>query len=215
VLHGSGGDDSSSDAPPPQQPALSKGTIVEFEEKNREHVGVIADVQHKANGSVRYDVVEGFGPDGHKYSIADKAVHFAVPAPNSDKQAEQLLHQLEQAHEEAESELAKDLDVTPELLGMVWEEAVEDEEMDQLKPAQLVEMVHSQKATPVQKYKAWRLLKSDVGHIFFKDVKEKGRVTGFKAKPASSVEASREAYCNTHPDDALCQIDEADDILRP
>lgn len=174
---------------------------MEFKEKNREHVGKIIDVERKSDGSARYEVEE-FPSGKHFFSIAGKEVSFTIPAPTNDKQADKLLKQLEHAHAITEDQLSKELDLTPELLEMAWEEAAAtDSDDDQMTPNELVELVHSHKADHIEKYEAWRLLRSEIGHIFFKEIKEHGRVVAFKAKPRHSVEASKDMFRNNHMDD--------------
>jgi hypothetical protein len=182
-------------------PVFPPGTIVEFTEKNREHVGKIIELERKKNsGATRYDVEEF--PSGKHFSIADKEVTFTIPAPTNIKQADKLLEQLEHAHAISEEELSKELDLTPELLEMAWEEstATDGGHEEVLTPNQLVELVHSHKANHIEKYEAWRLLRSEIGHIFFKEIKENGRVVAFKAKPRDSVEASKHTFWNNHKD---------------
>ena len=137
---------------------------------------------------------------GKHYSIADKEVSYNVPAPTNEKQAEALLKDLEQAHSMEEPQLIQDLDIDAELLEMAWEEAQEEETV--LTPDGLVELCHSAKPSHVKKYEAWRLLKSEIGHVFFKELKEKGRVVAFKAKGRSSVEASKDQFLHNHQADA-------------
>jgi len=190
-----------------EQKAFSPGSIIEFQEKNRIHVGKILQVERKSNGAVRYEVEEF--PTGKHHNIADKEVSFSIPPPTNDKKAEKLLEQLEHAHELDEEDLRKELDISPELLEIAWEETVESEEMEELTPKQLVEIVHSHDANPIEKYEAWRLLRSDIGHVFFKDLKENGRVVAFKAKPKKSVEASKEAFCaNNEEEEEFCDAPE-------
>jgi hypothetical protein len=201
-------------------PSFPPGTIVEFNEKNREHVGKIIEVERKkVNGSPRYEVQEY--PSGKHFSIADKEVSFSIPAPTNVKQADKLLEQLEHAHSISEEELSKELDLTPELLEMAWEETAatmmtttnndadghhrehEDhsDAVAMLTPNELIELVHSHKADHIERYEAWRLLRSEIGHIFFKEIKEHGRVVAFKAKPRPSVEASKDTFRSNHMDD--------------
>ena len=157
------------------------------------------EVERKSNGAVRYDVEEY--PSGKHFSIADKEVSFSVPPPTNDKQVEKLLEQLEHAFFLTGRDLCKELDMSPELLEMAWEETVEAPDSNELTPNDLVELVHSHKATPLEKYEAWRLLRSEVGHVFFKELKEQGRVVSFKPKPKKSVDASKDSYCASHSDD--------------
>jgi len=182
-----------------QQQAFPSGTIVEFQEKKREHVGKILEVDRKSNGAVRYEIEEF--PTGKHFSVADKEVSFSIPTTNNEKQAEKLLEQVEHAHAIDEVALSKELEITPDLLEMAWEEAVEDEEAHNLTPNDLVELVHSHKADPVEKYEAWRLLKSEIGHVFFKELKQNGRVVAFKPKARNSVEASKDIFLQKHDED--------------
>ena len=176
---------------------------MEFSEKKREHVGKIVEAEHKSNGAVRYDIEEF--PTGKHFSVPDKEVAFSIPATNNEKQAEKLLEQIEHAHALSEEELSKELDIAPDLLEMAWEETAEateeGEQPQNLTPNELVEAVHSHKADPVEKYEAWRLLRSEIGHVFFKELKEKGRVVAFKPKARNSVEASKENFLQKHEDE--------------
>lgn len=46
---------------PSMHHAYAAGTFVEFEEKNRVHIGTIEDTEHKSNGGARYKVVDKDG----------------------------------------------------------------------------------------------------------------------------------------------------------
>lgn len=180
--------------------AFSPGTLVEFCEKKREHIGKITQVAHKSNGGARYEVEEV--STGKQFSIADKEVSFGLPAPNNEKQTEKLLAELEKAHAMHQAELVKVLDITPDLLEMAWEEALESEDnKDSITAKALVELVHAHSPNPIEKYEAWRLLRSDLGHVYFKELKENSRVVAFKAKSRSSVEASKDTFVKQHESD--------------
>lgn len=184
-----------------QKQAFSEGSLVEFTEKKRSHLGKILDVERKSNGAVRYSVEEY--PTGKQFNIADKEVNFSIPPPTNKNQADKLLKELEHAFVLTGGGLCEKLDMTPELLEMAWEETVEA--TDSLTPKDLVELVHSHKADPIERYEAWRLLRSEIGHVFFKELKEQGRVVAFKAKPKKSVDASKGIFCANHDDqDDFC-----------
>jgi hypothetical protein len=182
-----------------EQTALQEGTLVEFAEKSRSHVGKILQIERKSNGSIRYDVEDY--PSKKHYSIADKVVTYSIPAPTSPKQAQKLLEQLEHAQAVSETELRNEIDISPELLEMAWEEVVDDDEHGLMTSKALIELVHSHAASPIENYMAWRLLKAEVGHVFFKELKENGRVTSFKPKPAKSVEAAKANFCAHHEEE--------------
>jgi hypothetical protein len=183
------------------QQAYTVGTFVEFEEKKRVHIGTISDMEHKSNGGARYKVVD---KEGKYYSIPNKAVHFAMIAPNSPGQAAKLFDAFCDAQEASEKELEAKLEISPEFLEMVWEESNMGDE--DLTPDSLVELVHSHAASAIEKYMAWRLLQTESGHVFFKDIKDHGRIVSFKAKAKTAVDAAKQAFCNSHPENALCLV---------
>ena len=181
------------------------GTLVEFEEKKRTHVGKITAAEHKANGGARYSVEDH---DGQKFQIADKAVHYAMPiTPDNERKVAALFDEFAAALEEPPSDLQKDLDITPELLEMAWEEAVEDEDSaHEVTAKSLVELIHAHSASALEAYKAWRLLRTDMAHIFFKEIKDHGRVVAFKAKTEKAVENAKKAFCTKpeHAEEEVC-----------
>jgi hypothetical protein len=200
-----------------EQTALGEGTLVEFAEKSRTHIGKILQVERKSNGSVRYEVEEH--PSKKHYSIADKEVTYSIPAPPTPKKAAKLLEELEHAQAVSETELRNEIGITPELLEMAWEEVAADEEQHGLMTSTaLIELIHSHSATQIENYMAWRLLKAEVGHVFFKELKENGRVKSFKPKNAKSVMAAKANFCAEHQEERdFCFAPEEDDLslLRP
>jgi len=131
------------------------------------------------------------------FHIADKAVTFATKAPESRPAADKLFHELEEAQYAFESDLMARLDVSPDLLEMAWEEAAsEEEETHQLTPKSFIDLIHSHTASPIESYMAWRLLKTDMAHVFFRELKENGRVVAFKAKARKAVENAKTAFCS-------------------
>jgi hypothetical protein len=182
--------------------AFSVGTFVEFEEKTRVHVGKILQSEHKTNGA-RYEIEDN---EGKKYQhVADKAVNFAIPAPNSPAAASKLFDEFCKASKASEKGLLAKLDISTELLELAWEESEEAED-HLLTAPQLVELVHSHVASAIEKYMAWKLLRSETSHVFFKEIKDHGRVVAFKAKARDAVEASKEAFCRDHGDSDLCVV---------
>lgn len=187
-----------------QQHAFPVGTFVEFQEKSREHVGKIENIEHKGNGAARYHVVDS---DGNYYDIPDKSVHFAMSPPNSPGAASKLFDQFIAAHDASDDLLQSKLDISPELLEIAWEEYTEGEgDHNMMTPNQLVELIHSHSASAIEKYMAWKFLKTDMAHIFFKEIKDHGRVVSFKAKARKAVEAAKQAFCNSHADNDLCLV---------
>jgi hypothetical protein len=198
------------------------GTLVEFEEKNRIHVGKVQQATHKTGGS-RYEVTDREGKMYH--NIEDKAVHFAMPVPNTPKAAEQLFVDFCNAQEATEDQLQEILEINPELLELAWEDAVtRDEESSDVggtaqqqsqnhhnnhhlvTPSALIELVHSHPPTAIEKYMAWKLLRTEISHVFFKEIKDHGRVVSFKAKDRKAVDAARQVFCKTHEGSEYCNL---------
>jgi len=187
------------------QRAFTTNTLVEFGEKKRVHVGKITSVEHKSNGGARYEVEDH---DGHKFQIADKAINYAMKiAPDEERKIKQIFDQFAAVLVEPEMELRKDLDISPELLEMAWEEALESDSHE-LTALSLIDLVHSHTATGIEAYKAWRLMKTDMAHVFFKELKDHGRVVAFKAKAEKTVKAAKDTFCRNaaNADDEFCWV---------
>ena len=79
-----------------------------------------------------------------------------------------------------------------------------------LTPSALIELVHSHAASSMEKYMAWKILRTEWSHVFFREVKDHGRVVSFKAKARKAVEAAKQAFCQDHhhedDNDRLCPV---------
>ena len=94
------------------------------------------------------------------------------------------------------------LGVEPEMLKMAWELCAEDERPT-FTPKAIISLVdEALYTTSVDVYKAFRLLTSDLGRIFFKAINERE----YKAKGAKAVQASTENFCREHDDSDLCFV---------
>jgi hypothetical protein len=138
--------------------------------------------------------------EGKKFNIPDKDVRYSMPCPNSPGQANKLYDEFCQAQDTPLPSIQEAIDVSPELLEMAWEEAEENEHAN-VTPDSLIELVHAHKASAMEKYLAWKLLQSEMSHIFFKEIKDHGRVVSFKAKTRKAVDAAKDMFCRTHQDD--------------
>jgi hypothetical protein len=58
----------------------------------------------------------------------------------------------------------------------------------------------------MEKYMAWKILRTEWSHVFFRDVKDHGRIVSFKAKARKTVEAAKQAFCQDHKDSDLCPV---------
>jgi len=185
-----------------QQKALPVGTFVEFEEKKRTHIGKVEEVEHKSTGGARY-VIDS---EGKKFDVADKDVLYSMPCPNSPGQADKLFQEFLRAQDAPADTLHEKLQITPELLEMAWEEAAEEEGDHLLTASSLIELVQGHAASAMEKYLAWQLLKTETAHVFFKEIKDHGKVVAFKAKTRKAVEDSKAAFCASHEDNELCFV---------
>lgn len=201
--------------------ALSPGTLIEFTEKGRVHIGKISSLEHKTNGGARYDVID---ENEKRFNIADKAVTYSLTL-SDERKSKQVLEELVLAKCATERGLQKKLDITPELLEMAWEEldpttsSVDDggaaaaaSNSYVLTPNEFIHMIHSKKASPTESYMAWRLLREDMAKVFFKELKTNGRVLSFKAKGRKSVEASKETFCSKKQQKNKDDEDDVDDF---
>ena len=81
------------------------------------------------------------------------------------------------------------------LLELAWEAAAEDPDHP-LTAKSFIDLVHSRSPkSALETYQSWRLLCTDMSHVFFKALKDSGRVVSFKAKAASAVEAAKVTFC--------------------
>lgn len=188
-----------------QQQVIPVGTFVEFEEKKRTHIGKIESVEHKSSGggAPRYHIIDS---EGKKWDMADKAILYSMPCPNSPGQAETLFQEFCRAQDAPADTLQAELDISPELLEMAWEEVfnnVEDEN-HMLTASFFIELVQGHAASAMEKYLAWKLLRTEMAHVFFKEIKHHGRVVAFKAKTRKAVDAAKEAFCKSHADNEIC-----------
>jgi hypothetical protein len=187
--------------------AFSIGSFVEFEEKKRTHVGkIVESVQHKGSSSPRYQIVDSEGQQWH--DVADKAVLYNMAAPNSPGPAQQLFTEFCRAQNIPLDSLQEQLDITPSLLEMAWDEAVQNDDSTDtdrqhlvMTSSSLIEVVQGHPASAMEKYLAWKLLQTEMAHVFFREIKDHGRVVAFKAKTRKAVAASRAAFCQDHHDD--------------
>ena len=115
--------------------------------------------EHKSTGGARYKIED---THGKTFDIADKAVTYSTPAPNTPKKFDELLTQLAAAQEASEEELCAKLEVSADLLEMAWEEAADEETAShELTAKSFIQLVHSHAASAIEEYMAWKLLKGE------------------------------------------------------
>jgi hypothetical protein len=172
-------------------PSIDTGSIVEFHDpshgagKNHPVLGLVQGCEFKAKGGARVNIIDA---DGGKHSVGEKALHIILP-PTKKKETEpaEILKEYATVMEQGATELGVD----PELLELAWSECVEMDKAS-FTPKSVVSLIdESLCKTPLQKYKAFRLLTSDLGKVFFKALGH----NMYKAKTGKSVRVSKENWC--------------------
>jgi hypothetical protein len=174
-------------------PLINVGSICEFHDPKHGNgqadpvLGVVQTCEHKAKGGMRLTLLDAFGST---HTIMSKAIHIVLP-PYKGKEtdaATQLKDYLDVADNDA-----TDLGVDAEMLELAWEMCAEDDKTE-FSPKRIVgEIDETLFQGPVNQYKAFRLLTSDLGKVFFKALGNHK----YKPKNTKSVTASKENWCRS------------------
>jgi hypothetical protein len=198
-LHACGKKDADDDEVPEVR-LETVGSVVEFDDgkhSDRALLGVIKEASSKAKGGTIYHVEDS---DEKIFSIHGKSIH-AVFSPPGDKEKDvsKILSSFVEVSKKAPTELG----VEPEVLEMAWELCSETEK-DSFSTKSILGVIdESLVKGSIGQYKAFRLLTSDLGKIFFKTLNG-GR---FKAKATKAVSASKEQWCKgPGGDDEWCFV---------
>jgi len=177
---------------------FSTGSICEFEDgKQRPQLGVIlsVDVQAKKGGAV-YQVVDA---KDQKHAVLSKSLHVVYPADPKTKPGTPPAEVLDKFLTVA-CFTPLQLGVDLEIVELGWEVCAADEAAELSQAAIMNEIDPSYLEGSVQRYKAFRLLTSDIGKIFFKQLHAGGAhhdasAISFRVKSAASVATAKEAWC--------------------
>jgi hypothetical protein len=165
------------------------GSVCEFDDgkhTDRILLGVVRGASSKAKGGTVYQLEDA---DGKTHSVAGKSIH-VVFAPSSGKEKDTA--KLLADYLTVSTTAPTDLGIEPEVLEMAWELCSETEAKD-FSPKSILSVIdESLYKTSVDQYKAFRLLTSDLGKVFFKTLSG----NRFKAKAEKAVAASKEQWCN-------------------
>jgi hypothetical protein len=171
----------------------SEGTICEFEEgkSKRPMLGVIQS-HIKKGSNVVYQVVDA---DDRAHTVPSKSLHCVFAANRMTKpgtpNAEILSEYLEASRCKA-TELGVDVD----MLELAWEMCSEEGAPSYSREAIISFIDDALVEGSVQKYKAFRLMSSSLGNIFFNTLHAHDYAhTEYKVKSAVSVTASKESWC--------------------
>ena len=182
---------------------LSEGTICEFSEKGgKTFVGVIKSSESKSKGGARYELAD---ETGALHSIAEKQLTFVGKVVEPKNIAKTLGEFADTLHANSKN-LCNQLGIDAELFMLAWETAAEEEEGDLYVDGFFQHMLSRKTNSLEERYKAWRLLTSDVGHLFFKELKTNGRVDHWKAKTVKAVDAAKQQFCASHDEPEFCFV---------
>jgi hypothetical protein len=173
-------------------PLINIGSICEFHDPKHGNghqepiLGVVRTCDHKSKGGMRLTLEDA---KGSTHSVRDKAIHIVLP-PYKGKEVDaavQLKDYL--AVQAAEpTELGVDVDT----LELAWE-VVASEDRASFSPKHIMSEIDDKLFQgPVNQYKAFRLLTSDLGKVFFKALSSHM----YKPKSAKSVSSSKDNWCS-------------------
>jgi len=183
------------EAEPAERPEINiaMNSIVEFQDPKQANgaaaavLGLVRGVEYKAKGGARIQLVDA---SGATHSIAEKHVHINLGSYKG--KLEEVADILKEFTAIMATE-PTDLGVDPGDLEMAWELA-SDEGKASFSPKFLLSLgddTFSKAQTDT--YRAFRLLQSDMGKIFFKTLGP----NEYKAKAAKAVQSSKENWCRS------------------
>lgn len=180
---------------------IAEGTVCEWvAEKHRVHVGVVKSSESKSKGGARYEIADA---SGVVHTVPEKQLSF-VGKVVQPKDVAKTLTSFDMALSEDTAALRTALKIDADLLALAWETAAE-EDAGELSEDDVAEQVLGHKTSNlIEKYRLWRLLTSDLGRFFFKELKHNGRVDTWKAKAVKSVEAAKKSFCDNHNEPEFC-----------
>jgi hypothetical protein len=172
---------------------FAAGSIVEFDDgkhKDRALLGIIISAAAKAKGGARYSITDA---NQKTYTVAGRSIHFVAPASKGKETdpAEILKDFIEVAAKDP-VELVPSLGLDVTELELAWEVCAQDASNEFTTKSILGLVDDKIIKTPVDKYKAFRLLTSDLGRVFFKTLS----ADKYRAKAATAVAASKLNWCN-------------------
>lgn len=187
VRMGKASADADADAPAPEVHLEPIGSVCEFDDGKHDRIllGVVTSAAGKAKGGTVYQLEDA---DGKTHSVHGKQIHAAFgPGAGKEKDVAKILS----AYQEVAQKAPTDLGVEPELLEMAWELCAFTEAKDVSAKGILSVIDENLYKSSVDKYKAFRLLTSDLGKVFFKTLSN----NRYKVKAEKAVASSKEQWC--------------------
>jgi hypothetical protein len=177
---------------------VSKMSVVEFHDDNKKGtpvLGLVEGAEYKAKGGARIMIIDA---SGSKHTIKENSIHINLGVYKGKLvEPSDILKEYNAVMQTEASKLG--VDVID--LEMAWELCAEEGHNFSAKG--ILSLVDESffKST-IDKYKAFRLLTSDIGHIFFKKVSN----DAFKPKAQKSVQASKEQWCREQTELDWCFV---------
>jgi hypothetical protein len=169
------------------------GSICEFHDpkhgsgKSQPVLGICESSAMKAKGGEKITLVDSMGK---RHCVAAKSIHIVLP-PSKGKATEPA--EILKPYNDIIEKDALSLGVDPEMLELAWE-FCDAEQGSAFSPKDIVRMIDEKLyKTATDQYRAFRLLSSDLGKVFFKSISDKA----FKPKAANAVKASKEQWCQS------------------
>jgi hypothetical protein len=183
------------DETPEERPQvqISDNAIVEFNDPKHGSgaapsiLGLVKGVEYKAKGGARIQIMDA---NGAMHTVPEKDIHVNLGSYKGKLQETGDI--LKEYHQVMELE-ATQLGVDPELLEMAWELAAETDQKSHTSKFLMSLVDEGFFKSQLDSYKAFRLLTSDMGRIFFKSLNG----NEYKAKAAKAVKASKENWCKS------------------
>lgn len=168
---------------------LDVGAIVEFHDPHKmSKMAPLLGIVEAAD--TRKDRVTLVDASGTRHAVESRFIHISLGTYKGKlKEPSDILKEYTAIAEASPAEL-----VQPELLEMAWELCAEADEPSVSAKSILEQIDESLYKTQLDVYRAYKLLTSDLGKVFFKTLSN----VEFKAKTRASVQASKEHWCESH-----------------
>ena len=168
---------------------LDVGAIVEFHDPHKmSKMAPLLGIVEAAD--TRKDRVTLVDASGTRHAVESRFIHISLGTYKGKlKEPSDILKEYTAIAAASPAEL-----VQPELLEMAWELCAEADEPSVSAKSILEQIDESLYKTQLDVYRAYKLLTSDLGKVFFKTLSN----VEFKAKTRASVQASKEHWCESH-----------------
>ena len=168
---------------------LDVGAIVEFHDPHKmSKMAPLLGIVEAAD--TRKDKVTLVDASGTRHAVESKFIHISLGTYKGKlKEPSDILKEYTAIAAASPAEL-----VQPELLEMAWELCADADEPSVSAKSILEQVDGSMYKTQLDVYRAYKLLTSDLGKVFFKTLSN----VDYKAKTRASVQASKEHWCESH-----------------